>query len=386
MLASVVVLPAGCTKLLGISDPVAGDATSGGEDRPDSPMPDGMIDSSIDAPPPCTTANMFGAEMAFPIGAVGVGLAVNRLDLGTTLDVAVAVTTGVTILHGDGTGNFGTPTQVDTPAIGVAIDDFDIVDVRKDLVIWSGNSAVIRRQDPANAGTFLAAQPLAGPFTNVRNVAIEFFDNGNLLADLLVQDDVERRVYTQNAGTPGAFARTASTTGAPGDDLVLAREVDGVNRGDALFVDQAGNAKLSLSSNGGVLQAVDTIATGATGHAAAFGNFDGDTVPDLVIATAAGGVIFLQNPGVPGTFTQRPGTITGVIGDALSVTDINLDGTDDIVVPGSVVLQCPGAPAGVFSQVESVSSVAPSVLVDINGNGKPDLLRLVGTNLVVRLQ
>ncbi|MEO8701716.1 MAG: VCBS repeat-containing protein [Kofleriaceae bacterium] len=344
-----------------------------------------MIDSATDAPPPCTTANMFGVEQTFPIGGVGVALAVDKLDQGLTLDVAVAVTDKVVILHGDGAGNFGTPSQVDTPAIGVAISDFDIVDVRKDLVIWSGNTAVIRRQDPAVAGTFLAAQPLTGPFTNVRNVSIEFFDNGNLLSDLLVQDDVDRRVYTQQAGTPGSFGRTANTTGAVGDDLVLAREIDGVFRADALFVDQAGAAKVALSSSGGQLQAVATVATGVTGHAAAFGNFDGDALPDLVIATAAGGVIFLQDPAAPGTFTQRAGTIAGVIGDALSVIDVNVDGTDDIVVPGSVVLQCPGTP-GNFTQVESVSSVAPALMIDINGNGKPDLLRLVGSDLVVRLQ
>jgi FG-GAP-like repeat len=349
-------------------------------------MPDGMIDSAVDAPPPCTVANMFGAEQRFPVGGTGVALAVDKLDPGAALDVAIAVTDKVVILHGDGAGNFGTPTQVDTPAIGVAISDFDILDVRKDLILWSGNSVVTRRQDNANPGTFLAAQPLSGPFTNVRNVAIGFFDNGNLLADLLVQDDAERRVYTQNAGVAGTFSRTTSTTGAAGDDLILAREIEGSFRDDALFVDQAGTAKIALSSSAGSLFPTTSIATGVSGHAAALGNFDGDSLPDLAIATPAGGVIFLQNAAAPGTFTQRPGTIAGVEGNALAVVDVNLDGTDDLVVPGSVVLQCPGASPGTFTQVESVSSVAPSVMVDINGNGKPDLLRLVGTDLVVRLQ
>jgi len=350
-------------------------------------MPDAMVDSGIDAPPACTTSNTFGAELVFDVGATGTGFAVGNLDPGGKLDVAVAVTTEVVILHGDGTGTvFNNPTKVATAAIGVAIEDFDILDARKDLVLWGGNSVVVRRQDGnPNPGTFLAEQPLAGPFQNVTNVAVEFFDNGNLLADLIVQDELDRRVFEQ-LGTAGTFSRTNKTTGVAGDDLVVAREIDGVNRADAMFVDQSGNVKLSVSSAGGALQAVTTIATGATGRAAAFGKFDGDALVDLVVATAAGGVLYTQNAGAPGTFTQQPGTIPGVVGSTLLVSDINMDGTDDIVVPGSVVLQCPGATPGIFTQVESLNSTAPALLVDLDANGKPDLLRLVGTNLIVRLQ
>lgn len=342
-----------------------------------------MIDSSIDAPPPCTTPNMFGTEMSFDVGAAATGFAVGKLDPGAALDVAIAVGTQVIILHGDGTGTFGNPTTVDTPATGVGIEDFDL-DVRNDLILWGGNTIVERRQNSAQPGTFLAEQPLPGTFQNVVNVVIENFD-GNLVPDVLVQDAVERRAYTSNLGTPGTFSSTNQTPGSTGDDLVLAQDVDNADRTDAVFVDQAGNVKLSLGVAPGGLQAVTTIGVGATGHAAAFGKFDGDNLPDLVVATAAGGVLFLQNPGNPGTFTLKPGTIPDVIGSTLFVTDINGDGTDDIVVPGSVVLQCPGTP-GVFTQVESVNATAPVLLVDVNGNGKPDLLRLEGNALKVRLQ
>ena len=379
MLASL----SGCSKLLGISDPVAGDATGGGDSRLDSPMDDAMIDSSIDAPPPCAAPNMFGSEMSFDVGAAATGFAVGKLDPGAALDVAIAVGTQVVILHGDGTGQFANPTIVDTPAVGVAIDDFDI-DVRNDLIIWSGNNIVERRQNSAAPGTFLAEQPLPGTFQNVANAVIENFD-GNFVPDVIVQDDVERRAFSSNLGTPGTFSSTNQTPGSAGDDLLLARDIDNADRSDAVFVDQAGNVKLSLGVSPGGLQAVATIAAGATGHAAAFGNFNGDALLDLVIATAAGGKLFLQNAGNPGTFTAAPGTIPGVIGSTLYVTDVNGDGTDDIVAPGSIVMQCPGPP-GVFTQVESINATAPVVLVDVNGNGKPDLLRLSGTSLIVRLQ
>jgi hypothetical protein len=382
LLASVCVASTGgCSKLLGISDPVAGDGGGVGSDVGGGD-PDAMIDSSIDAPPPCATPNMFGTEMSFDVGAVATGFAVGKLDAGAALDVAIAVGTQVVILHGDGAGNFANPTIVDTPAIGVAVNDFDILGTGNDLLLWGGNTVVARRQDTANRGTFLAEQPLTGPFSNVTNVLVDDFDPVGT-ADLVIQDDVDRRVYS-NLNSPGTFVRENVTIGAVGDDLLLSTQINGSGRIDVALVDQAGNVKVSLGSSSG-LQPVTTIAGVATGHAAAFGKFDGDALPDLVIATAAGGVVYTQNPGAPGTFTMVPGTIPGIIGDTLFVTDINKDGTDDVVVPGSVVLQCPGPP-GVFTQVESVNATAPVLLVDINGNGKPDLLRLEGTALKVRLQ
>ena len=344
-----------------------------------------MVDSSIDAPPPCAAPNAFGAELTFPLGGTGVGLAVANLDPGTNLDVAVAVTTEVVILHGDGAGGFANLTVVATPAIGVAIDDFNL-DVRNDLILWSGNTIAERRQSSASPGTFLAEQLLLGPFQNVQNALIETFD-GDVNPDLIVQDDLDRREFTSNLGTPGTFARTNNVVGAAGDALVFAGEIDGLDRSDVVFVDASGNVKLSLVSAAGAFGPLTTIATGATGRAAAFGKFNGDALLDLVIATAAGGVIFTQNASAPGTFTQRPGTIPGVVGATLLVADINGDGTDDIIAPGSIIMQCPmPSPPGVFTQVESLNSIAPAVLVDVNKNGKLDLLRLVGTDLVVRLQ
>jgi hypothetical protein len=47
-------------------------------------------------------------------------------------------------------------------------------------------------------------------------------------------------------------------------------------------------------------------------------------------------------------------------------------------------MQCPTT--RVFTQVEPLDAAQPAVLADVNGNGKVDLLRLSGTDLVVRLQ
>lgn len=368
-LALVAVVTTGCSKLLGISNPVTGDATPADDGRPDT-----MIDSSIDAPPPCAAPNTFGNEMMFPIGDTGVGFAVASLDPGGTLDVAIATPTKVVILHGDGTGTvFATPLDLATPAAGVAVEDFTN-DGLNDVISWSGDSIVLHER--TGGGLFLAPVPLPGTFLNVKNALPDDL-LGVPRIDLIVQDDNARRVFEQNAG---GLASTNNVIGAAGDDLLLTGDIDGIGDADVVLVDQASNVKLSRQ-----LGVATTIATGATGRAVGFGNFDGTGLPDLVIATAAGGVIFQQT--APGTFAQIAGTIPGVVGDTLLVADVNNDGTDDIAVPGSVVLQCPApSPSGVFTQVESVSSVAPALLVDLNANQRPDLLRLVGTNLVVRLQ
>ncbi|MBX3154998.1 MAG: VCBS repeat-containing protein [Deltaproteobacteria bacterium] len=367
---------AGCSNLLGITDP-----STKSDDGSPPPMIDAEVDSAIDAPPPCTAPTAFGAEASFDVepGATGLSLALGKLDAGATLDVAIAIGTDVVILHGDGTGVFANPTKLGSVAGQVLIDDFD-TDARDDLILVQvgGSKVAIRRQSPA--GTFLAEQPLAGPFTNLHRALVGQLD-GNVRPDLYIEDDVERRIWTSGALTPGSFLRENTTIGVAGDQLLSIEQIDRAQRDETVLVDGSGNVKLSINSTA----APKTIATGATGRGAAFGKFNGDMFPDLVIATAAGGVLFFQDPANPGTFVMQAGLIPEVTGDSLQVLDVNGDGTDDIITPTRIVLQCPGAPA-TFTQVEGFNAKQPSLFADVNGNGKPDLLRLEGGTLKVRLQ
>jgi len=371
-------LPA-CNQLLGISNPVAGDAT-----EPDGPRPDGpAMDAALDAPPACTTSSAFGAEITSAVGGAGVALQVARFDNGNIADVAVAITTDVAILLGTNDGSFGSISLVGTPAIGFVVDDFDLQDVRKDLVMVSGAGAIGRRQNPASPGTFLAEQPLTGPFNNVDAVGVGAFDNGNITADLVVHDDSGATVFEQLQGTPGTFSRE-NTVGDAGDKLVFAGTIDRENNSDALFVDATGNVKLAVTDTSGVLQPPTIVATGATGLGVGVGLFDDDNFLDLVVATVDGGEIYLQNSASPGVFTKQTGTFGGIKSTApLLVGDINGDGLDDVVTPNTIVMQCPTT--RVFTQVESINA-ANGVLANVDGNSKLDLLRLAGTDLIVRLQ
>jgi hypothetical protein len=104
-------------------------------------------------------------------------------------------------------------------------------------------------------------------------------------------------------------------------------------------------------------------------------------------ATSAGGLAFAQNDTDPQTYTQMPGPIAGITGGTMQIIDVNMDGTDDVLVSNRIVLQCPApAPPGTFTQVVPINATAPAQLVDLNNDGKPDLIRIVGNVLKVRIQ
>lgn len=347
------------------------DDGGGGDDSPDS---------AFDAPPPCTTAPVFGPEASYTLAAPGTGLAFGNLDgaAGSTRDVAVAIGTEIAILVNDGTGTLAAAPPVATAADGVIVDDFTL-DGFVDIVAWKtgGTSVVERQHDENNRGTYLAEQPLPGPFTGIVTVKRGFLD-GAFNPDVLVHDASERRVYTSNLGTLGTFSKE-ELVGAAGDDLVLVADLDALSNDDAAFVDQSGNVKVSLSS--GNLGPTDTIATGARPLAVAFGKFDDGNSLDAIVGTANGGVIYTQN--TFGTWTQAPGTIFGVT-EAMTVLDVNGDTTDDLVLGNGILLQCPTT--HVFTQFTPLTITSPYELVDLTKDGKPDLVRVDGSTLKVRIQ
>jgi hypothetical protein len=373
------VVLASCSRLLGIQDP----QTGGGDGGPGG---DAAVDGDFDAPPPCAVAPSFGAEVSIDLGGTGTSLAFGDLNNDGKVDVAVAIGTAVVILHGNGTGALGTKQTVATAADGVLVADFDIGLDGDDLVMWTvgGSTVIERNQGPG--GTFDAEQPLDGPFTNVTRVSAGPIDVLSV-PDLVVEDDTARRVFTDSQIQPGTFTRENTTVGSAGDDLITVEDING-DRDDITMVG-GGVVRISLSDPGhaGSFLTPIEVGSGVTGHAVAYGNFDGDSAPDLLVATAAGGVLFLQAESARGTFTRKPGTIAGITGGELQVIDVNSDGRPDVLTPTSLVLQCPApAPFGTLSQIVAIDAMPPAALVDLNEDGKPDLVRLVGTSLKVRLQ
>jgi hypothetical protein len=358
----------GCSSLLGISDPSA----SGPKDGANDGAMDG--DNGIDAPPPCTTPSGFGAEMSFDVGAVGKALAVGALDGMAGRDVVIAVGTDTIVMHGDNAGTFSNPKGLGSVAGSIVIEDFDGIGFDDLILVNVGGTSVVTRLQ-TSGGVFAAEAALTGPFANLHDAFAGQLD-GNLRADLIVVDDAARTVFTSNFN--GTFSKD-NVFGAAGDEVVFVGQIDGETVDDAILVSTAGNVKLAADASGAGVQ----IATGATGRGVGVGNFNDDTLLDLMVASSDGGHVYIQNPA--GTFTEQPGAIAGITStQPLLVADVNGDGTDDIITANRVVLQCPTT--RVFTQIENINAKSPVILVDVTNNGKPDLLRLEGTALKVRVE
>lgn len=372
-----VALSSGCTSLLGISDPTpAGGPSDSGIDS--------NIDSNIDAPPACAPSITLKAEVSSDVGAAGSDFAIGRYDNGLTNDIVVAVGTSAVILHGDNTGVFGgdgMKIAIPTAAVGVVSDDFD-TDADDDIVLWTATNVVMRRLNRTLNPPVEAEQPLTGPFTNVTRVLAENLD-GALRPDLFVYDAAAgSRVFTSNLGTPGTFSKD-NLVGTGADELILMRQIDDAQRDDALFVNGA-FAKVAIQVNVSGFGTPTNVAMGANSTGLAMGKFDNDNLPDLVISTPQGLVLYLNSAATPGTFTMH-GMISPVQSSApMLVGDVNGDGRDDILTPTAAILQCaPVSNVGVFTQVETLAA-AKAKLVDVTGDGKLDLVRLDGNAIKVR--
>lgn len=364
-----------CNNILGISDPKA----SGG---PDDSGIDSAIDSNIDAPPPCTTSVSLKAEISSDVGVTGTGFDVGRLDTGIDEDLAIATGANVTIVHGDRTGAFTAAAAVTVPtaATDLVIADFD-TDVNDDLAMWTkgGTAVIVRRVVRTMNPVYQAEQPLTGPFTSVQKVITANID-GAAIPDLFVYDSAAgSRAYFALLGTPGTFSRSANLVGNGADDLVFLRQIDSAMNGDAAFVNGSA-VNLALGSNSGTFTNPISIATGANSKGIAFGKFSGDPLLGLVVSTANGLVLYRQM--TAGQFTMQ-----GVISPVQSATpmlvgDVNGDGRDDILTPTAAILQCANS---VFTQVEPLAVGTVAQLVDVTGDDKPDLVRLDGTSVKVRV-
>ena len=124
--------------------------------------------------------------------------------------------------------------------------------------------------------------------------------------------------------------------------------------------------------------------------------FHTQSLADVIVKDELAARPFMSNLGPPisfkraggGTFAPASGTIAAVTGPTMQVIDLNGDQQDDLALATRIVDPCAPATtgeAGVFSQFEDLGDGGPLVAVDVTGDQKPDLLRINGTELKVRV-
>ena len=303
-------------------------------------------------------------------------------------DLATANFIGsVTILLGSGTGNF-TPASTSPEGAGdgpnsVAVGDFNL-DGRPDLAVANSNSNNMTILIGDGPGNF--TQPTSSPEgigTDPYSVAVGDFNldgrpdlaTANLLSDnvtILIGDGTGN--FTQPATSPEG-AGTGPVSVAVGDfnldgkpDLAAANTNS--NNVTVLLGDGTGNFTSS------------SVPAGTNPQSVAAGDFDLDGKPDLAVANSSTDTVTILKGDGTGNFTQ-PATSPEATGGApmsVAVGDFNLDGRPDLATANRSenVTILIGDGTGNFTQPatspESAGSDPQSVAVgDFNLDGGPDL-------------
>jgi uncharacterized protein (TIGR03437 family) len=303
----------------------------------------------------------FGTPTSYPI-VWGDSLAIADMNGDGFLDI---VTTGFSILYGDGHGSF--PKRADywqEVTGGIVLADFD-GDGRPDIIVGTGAAGAFTGPSIAvlfgsGSGTF-AGPPLSLvsglPSINAYNYSQAAADfNGDGIPDLVVQAAGQVNVLMGiGDGTFRPAFHYVPTSGIP--TLIAAADFNHDGKPDVVVtIASAPTARTEvlLGNGDGTFQAPLAVTSACCVTALAVADFNGDGKPDVAVllhnpaGVSSDGLLIYPGTGA-GTFAAPLATAAGAFPSALVVGDFNRDGRPDVVVANQGDLSTVARAGGGFS-------------------------------------